>query len=177
MWSDYREMIRAGMAAGLTKKKLQQGNKDMSIKERMEVGQVWKDTLDSCRYITGMGRESFFSTCDNGPENTILYSQAEHWTLTHLADGTPVEEKEKPDEIIKVDVEWYDGELDTEMRVDMADGHKDYICWEDEDGNLYGHFRSKSLGAERTVLNKEAWDSGEWVEVKPVKLWFRGGGE
>jgi len=221
----------------------------MRIKDRMEVGQTWKDYFKDEFRITGMGEDSFFSKMADGegwcPERAWTYGGAENWTLTHDSDGNPVcefcdpnwdvcwnphsmapaspgsanfyctrkeghggdhsvcvsmpagevdhyvhrwpqEEEDNPTcpeqsrraGVVKKDVLTFDQPLD---RVDTtclgsAIDHKNYIGWEDEEGDLHGAFRHYT-GGHSTRLTKEEWDTGCWSVVRPVKLWFEGEGD
>jgi len=81
------------------------------------------------------------------------------------------------EDISRVDAKLRTGTGCMDLEIDIAMAHKDYICWEDEDGNLHGVFRYSGNGAITVnTLSRKEWDTGDWVEVKPKKLWFRGGG-
>ena len=167
----WREMPEVQRVFDKAIKQQQQGEKDMSIKEKMEVGQTWDNDTGTSFRITGLGEDSFLYKLGTLPENWLNYYPAEDWTLTHLADGTPV--TEPVGEIRKMDVKRRGDDDDGDFFMDIAMAHKDYICWEDEEGNLHGVFRHKDGGRTTVYLDKDQWDSGYWVEVKPVKLWFR----
>ena len=65
----------------------------MSIKDRMEVGQVWLAgiNLEYSYRIEWMGWESFTFTMDDGRENWMHYESVEdlnHWTLKEIEEDS-----------------------------------------------------------------------------------------
>lgn len=62
----------------------------MSIKDRMEVGQMWKDTGGNTHKIKWVGCTGFVGKTMAGGESFWRFDGAKNWTQTHEADGTPV---------------------------------------------------------------------------------------
>lgn len=97
-------------------------------------------------------------------------------TEVNSEDKTPEPKQSEP---FKVETLFCGPKLD-DRQTTLSGGTQfpNYIGWEDDRGNLHGKFRRKDGGKTVTWGNItiEQWESGEWEAVKPVKLWFKGGG-
>lgn len=150
----------------------------MSIKDRMEVGQMWKDTGGNTHKIKWVGCTGFVGKTMAGGEYFWRFEGAENWKLTHFSDGTTVcEEEDKPPGVLKIDVAFREYGIDDSDTIfyDFGAPHKDYIGWEDDAGNLHGFFRITGTVHTVTCISAEQMETGAWERVPIKRLWFEDG--
>ena len=106
---------------------------------------------------------------------TDKYAEACNWRMIRDENGNPVEDG--PAGVRKLDVSIGVRPQANQQHIfpsDAIDG-EGYIGWEDDHGYLHGVFRYKAdgpVGIFYRSLSIEAWESGKWECVRPVKLWF-----
>ena len=121
----------------------------------------------NCHCIREKGHKDDHVVCVSMPNGGV----------NHCFHTWPQEEGDKPSSVVKKDVLTFDQPLD---RVDTtclgsAIDHKNYIGWEDKDGNIHGCFKRDNDSAYALdCISRKMWESGDWSVVRPVKLWFEG---